>query len=553
MHDLLYPLYPPSISFIYHSGAPPPHPLEAIIRSSGLVVILAPPVGLTFGFLPRTPTNLILVSSLASGASPASPFLTIHFFVPKALSSSSTGGSLSNGRRLDSFGPLVEEAVDELFHLRLEGGVDSKLVVEDNLLTLAHTAAYTTLDLMRGSDTLISLLQTNSHTDTVAETVVLLSNLANDNKLIRGDFSTRHTRDHGVGAVSLDVTKEAIVGLLQAVRGLVHDVSVPERSHNARYHRLTKLTAKSHLVVSSLAHHLSHGLEAFDHDDVEQVSTRVAEVRADVVRDSLAHRGHGLVENGGDERHATTAAGTSLRTFLETGDVFACAVLDDLDDIALSDVVARAHLSIIIQVIAILVTLLSTKDKLTRRHVKLLLRLDHRQELDIVAHVANHHTAEKVLSIFGKDILLVNIGKGVSVSQSLHSTCGLGIAIDQLLCVFGRKSDGSVAVSETVTEAGDVDTEKLELCAHVGRLEGLGAVVCGLGEVEGDDLGHGYTRSNETVGHSPPAGAFSNGVDVWHACPHVVVDNNTASLTDLEICTPGKVVPWLNAYRKAHC
>src|SRR6478735_4285335 len=140
--------------------------------------------------------------------------------------------------------------------------------------TLSHTTTHTTLDLMRSSNTLVSLLQTNGHTNTVTQTestpcrtnatldgsqrlsismtglhttsnklapdvekvlllgtkqvdtlttcdlgveVVLLGNLANDHKLVRSNLTTGYTRDNRVGTVSLDVTQEAIIGLLETV------------------------------------------------------------------------------------------------------------------------------------------------------------------------------------------------------------------------------------------------------------------------------------------------------------------------------------------------
>ncbi|KAI6753308.1 hypothetical protein HG531_005477 [Fusarium graminearum] len=292
--------------------------------------------------------------------------------------------------------------------------------------------------------------------------VILLSNLAYDDKFVGSDFTTGYTRHHRVGSITLDVTQETVVCVLKTVGRLVHNVSVPQRSHDAGHCGLAQLTTNSVLVISNLTHDLVHRLKALDHDNVEQVGT------------------------------------------------------------------------VIVKIIGVFLSLLSTKDQLAGRYVKFLLRLDHGQKLNIVANIANHHTAEKIFSILGKDVFLVDVGEGISVCERLNRLGRLGVSIDQVLCVFARKGNGTIAVSETVTKTCDVDSQQLELGAHIRSLEGLGAVEFGLGKVEGNDFGHCNTRADETVCHAPPTSTFSNGVDVWHACPQVVVDNNTASLANLK-------------------
>lgn len=309
-----------------------------------------------------------------------------------------------DGGRADRLGPLVEEAVDELVHLRLERRADAELVLEDHLLqvleaagevldpaggalqlvgradvehqvavqdrdnlswghvfgqelgvswlcaavaadedvealfrgdqtevlalglgTLSHTSAYTSLDLVRRANTLVALLQPHCHADTVADAeaaprrshaaldsperlcvgvagfhacgdelapdveefvflgaeqvyalasgdlcveVVLLGHLGDGQQLVRRDLAAGYPGDDGVGSIALDVAQEPIVGVLQTVGGLIHDMLVPQRRHDARHSRFAQLATETRLVVADFSHHLLQRLEALYHDDV---------------------------------------------------------------------------------------------------------------------------------------------------------------------------------------------------------------------------------------------------------------------------------------------
>lgn len=75
------------------------------------------------------------------------------------------------------------------------------------------------------------LLLRAEHVDTLATgdlavEVELLGDGADDNELVCCDLASCHTRHHGESAVTLDVSQEAIVGVLQTASFLVDDVSV---------------------------------------------------------------------------------------------------------------------------------------------------------------------------------------------------------------------------------------------------------------------------------------------------------------------------------------
>ncbi|GKT86390.1 LOW QUALITY PROTEIN: cellobiohydrolase A [Colletotrichum tofieldiae] len=552
-----------------------------------------------------------------------------------------------DGRVLDGLGPLVEEAVDELLHLRLQRRADAQLVLEHDLLevldaarqvlepargalqlvgradvehqvpvddgddlrrghvlgeqlrvlglgtavaghedvealvggdeaearrsgysllvlgfgALAHTAADTALDLVRRADALVPLLQPHRHADAVADAVtaprradaaldrsqrlgvrvprlhagldqhppnvqqvlllgaehvdalpagdlgvevVLGRHVADGDELVRGDLAGGHPRDDAVGAVALDVAEETVVGLLQAVHGLVHDVAVPQGGEDAADGGLASFAAKRGRVVSGLAHHLLERLQLLDEDDVVQVGARVVEVGAEVVLDLVAHGQHGLVEDGRHQRHAAAAARAGLGARLDLAERLAGAVLDRVDDVAFRHVVARADLRVVRQVVPVVfAVLLGAEDELAGGHVQLLHVLDNRHQLDVVLCVADHHAAEQVLAVLGEDVLLVHVLERVAVLRA-------------------------VAVGEEVAEAGDVDAQELQLGAEVWPLERPRLVQLGLCEVEGEHVGHLDAGGDETKGLALPAGALANGVNVWEVGAQVVADDDTA-------------------------
>ncbi|TKW52974.1 hypothetical protein CTA1_718 [Colletotrichum tanaceti] len=376
--------------------------------------------------------------------------------------------------------------------------------------------------------------------------VVLGRHVADGDELVRRDLARRHPRHDAVGAVALDVAEEPIVGLLQAVHGLVHDVPVPQRREDAADGGLAGLAAKRGRVVAGLAHHLLERLQPLDEDDVVQVGARVVEVRAQVVLDLVAHGQHGFVEDGRHQRHAAAAAGAGLGARLDLADGLAGAVLDRVDDIALGHVVARADLRVVRQIVPfVLAVLLGAEDELARGHVQLLHVLDDGHELD-------------VLAVLGEDVLLVDVLEGVAVRQRLdgsrrQAVCQRleGALLVPLLRLAGRLGGqvlGAVAVGEEVAEAGDVDAQKLQLGAQVGPLEGPRLVQLGLCEVKGEDVGHLDAGGDEAEGLALPAGALADGINVGDAGAQVVGDDDAAAAVGaLDAGPPGELVPRAHA------
>lgn len=477
---------------------------------------------------------------------------------------------------------------------------------------LSDTARDTALDLVRSADALVPLLEAHGHADTVADAVpaprgadtaldrpqglgigvpalharvdellpdgeqvlllgakhvdalaagdlgvqaVLLCNLADDDQLVRRDLAGGDPRHDGKGSVSLDVAEEAVVGLLQAVGGAVHDVPVPQAGEDAGDGGLAGLAALGLPVVARLAHHVRERLEALHHDDVVQVGPRVAKVRAQVVRDLGAHVPHGLVEDGRDQRHAAAAARPGLGARLDVAQGLAGALLDDFHHVALGHVVARADLRVVLQVVAVvLALLLRAEDQLGRGHVELLLVLDQGHQLDVVAGVPDHHAAEQVLAVGSEEILLVYGLERVLVGERLDRVCWRAVysSLDGalLLCRLlppgraRRQMARAVAVREEVAKAGHVDAQQLELGAEIGPLEDPRPVQLGLRQVEREHVGHLDARRDEAKRLVLPARALADGVDVGHVGAEVVADDDAAApVGALDARAPGQAVP----------
>lgn len=255
--------------------------------------------------------------------------------------------------------------------------------------------------------------------------VVLLCDAPDGEEPRGSDFAAGDARDDRVGAVALDVAQVPVVGVLQAAVGRGEDVLVPQRGKDAGDGGLAQLApdgagiAPSRVLVARVGKDLRKGLVLLDHDDVEQIRAGVAKVLAEVVRHLVAHRRHGLVENRRHEPHAAAAPGAGLCARLHRGNVLAGAALHLLDDIALGDVVARADLRVIRQVVGIAVTGLCADDELAGWHVQLLHGLDEREELDVVARVADEHAAEEVLAVGRENVFFVDVLKWVFVGEDL--------------------------------------------------------------------------------------------------------------------------------------
>lgn len=396
--------------------------------------------------------------------------------------------------------------------------------------------------------------------------VVLLGDLADDDEVLGQDLAGRDPRHDRVGAVALDVAEVPVVGLLQAVQRPAHDVLVPQRGEDAADGGLAGLAALRPGVVAGLAHHLGQRREPLHHDDVVEVRARVVEVGADVVLDLGAEVPHRLVEDARDERHAAAAAGAGLGARLGLADGLAPALLGRLDDVALADVVARADLRVVVEVVVVALSvavLPRAQDELRRRHLELLLALHHGHELDVVARVPNHHAAEEKPAVGREEVLLVHVRERVLVHERLDLRRGTlprraaAAAARRRLPRrrrrrLGGQGAGPVAVGEEVPEAGHVDAEELQLRAQVRPLEGPGLVQPGLREVEGEDVGHLDAGGDEAEGLALPARALAYGVDVRDVRRQVIVDEDAAASLGAPDARPaGKFVAGSHAYREA--
>lgn len=73
--------------------------------------------------------------------------------------------------------------------------------------------------------------------------------------------------------------------------------------------------------------------------------------------------------------------------------------------------------------------------------------------------------------------------------------------------VLEADAANALALGEGIAEAGDIDTDELELGAHVEAFEGFLAA----GEVGGKDFRHFVARGDEAVDHALEERAFANG------------------------------------------
>ena len=69
---------------------------------------------------------------------------------------------------------------------------------------------------------------------------------------------------------------------------------------------------------------------------------------AEVVLDFLTHGGHGLVEDGLDERHTAATSCAGFGAGFDVADRLASSVFHGCSDVAFQNVVAGAHLGVII-------------------------------------------------------------------------------------------------------------------------------------------------------------------------------------------------------------
>lgn len=106
-------------------------------------------------------------------------------------------------------------------------------------------------------------------------------------------------------------------------------------------------------------------------------------MRAEVVLDFITHALHRLVENRLDQRHAATAACAGFRTRFDFSNGLAGAVFDAVHYIAFGDVVARADLGVVFEVIAVLFAFTCADDELAGWDFQLLLVLHQGNEFDL--------------------------------------------------------------------------------------------------------------------------------------------------------------------------
>lgn len=341
--------------------------------------------------------------------------------------------------------------------------------------------------------------------------------------------------------------------------GLIHHMLIPQARKNTRDGRLAHLAAYTVGLDTRILHDLRKRLEPLDHDNVVQIGAAVREMRAQVVLDLVAHGGHGFVEDGRHQGYATAATCPGFGARFNVAEGLARPVFDYVDDVALADVVARADLRVIVEIVrAVIAVLGGTEDQLGGRRFQGFLVLDERDELHVVGGIANHHPAQEVLAVHGEDVLLVDVLKGVFVRESLHGgwrqavgeqlhivrlrLCFSSIILGRLLfscfCCCGggarRQVLGPIPIRKEITKTRHLHAQQLELGTQIGPLERPRHMQLGLREIKRQHIRHLHTRSNQPIRLSIPRGTLANRINVLLARAQVIAHDNAAAA----VCAP---------------
>ncbi|EKT80631.1 cellobiohydrolase A [Rhodococcus opacus M213] len=329
--------------------------------------------------------------------------------------------------------------------------------------------------------------------------------LADDDELFGGAFAAGHPRHHGVGAVLLDVGQEVVVRVLQTRLVAVQDVvRVGGREDRCDY-GLADVAARTLPVLRDQRGERARvgGLH-----DLEQLGAGLLEVLAQ----RLGHHHAGRREELLDGRQAAAARRSRVGAALDLRDV-AGTVGDGPADRTLGDAVAGAHLGVVGQGpgAGLLPRRRDQRGRIARQ-----LTSDERAQRRIGGGVADEDAAEQRLRVVGHDQL------GVGALG--------GVAQDHL--------QGSRRLSVRVAEAGDVHTHQLELGGQVRARELRSSAQ----QPVRDDLRGGVTGSDEAIAPSLHRGALADRVDVLVRRAAAEVRDDPAPLTDLESGIAGQLV-----------
>ena len=338
--------------------------------------------------------------------------------------------------------------------------------------------------------------------------IVLLGHLPEGNELVRRDLPASNPGHDGVGAVLLHVGEEVVVGVLQRrVLGPQH-VVVPAGGEDGRSRGLADVAATA---LAVLLDQFRKRPDARHAHQVVELLTGVGEVLADVGVDLDALAFEFGVQHLRHERGAATAAGGRLGAASD-GAKGGCALADGGDDGALGDVVAGADLGVVRQRVdgagGHPASVPQRQDQAIGMFRQRQFAAHGLQQHAVVGGVAHQDGAQELLAGLVDDDALVHLLAFVDV--------GVGAC--------------APAATVGVADAGDIDAQELELGAHVGAAEGGGVV---FGQHGGGNLGHLVAGCDEAEDATLKEGALADGEDVGVRGAAALVDDDAAAFAYL--------------------
>ena len=374
------------------------------------------------------------------------------------------------------------------------------------------------------------LLQASTeHTDTLSTgnlhvQAELFSDLCDDAQLLSGNLTCGNTRNDGVGTVLLHVRQCTVVGLLQATATSVQNVGVAEGGENRCNGRLTDCTA-----VAAMTEACQHGVEviqAGQAHSLSQLSTGEVEVLTQCLGDGQTHLLHLLFQSLLQHRNTGTTLGTCGGAGLQ-GCNIVVAVNDSLADSTEADVVAGTQDCVVGKFgIGDAVAAASCGQV----NVRLSGQFATEQGLQGVegSGVTNEHATQQGLCVAAGHNLLV------------HAACG----------VCEQNLEAALGGAAAVTEASHLNAGELQLGCDV-ELFNLSFFVV-VEQVSCHSVSHSVSRCDQTPGAAQYAGDLTDSPNVLVGGVACVVDENTAALAQCQVGVACQLVVGANTGTEDH-
>mmetsp|Transcript_118740 Transcript_118740/g.347813 ORF Transcript_118740/g.347813 Transcript_118740/m.347813 type:complete len:686 (+) Transcript_118740:1080-3137(+) len=372
----------------------------------------------------------------------------------------------------------------------------------------------------------------------------LLSDRADGDEFIWGDVTAGATWDHRVGPGLLDVCQEAVVGVLDLVAPALEYVIVPKACKNGGKYGFADLAA---LALATGLEGFLEGLDLFHPHDVEELPAAVGKVGTDPRGNLLAQALQRCSQDLGHLPHrraAASAASAHLGDLLQLRERCRVAVHHGLLDGALRNVEATAH-HVIVRNACAITAVVHSPGGLTRG------RLAERQALRSLASeivlLAELEELVVVLRVSHKD----PTQQSLTISREAELPVG---AIDFVLALQGANI-GVLPIKLALepealvpAKGGNVYTHELQLCAEV-RLCVRGTVRA-IRHVLHQGLGLIDAGSPKAVAEcAADCRHLPNGIDGWVGGPQARVHFDTTTAPQLQAATLRELVARPDAAR----